>query len=327
MSVETIDFLGHSLENPLINAAGLVNGPEIKGLLTDIERLALSAIAGVTIGSWTLEKRLGNASQFGEPTSYYDRQKQAMINALGLPNVGLNIGEKHVAKILDIAGNKPVIFSVSPAPCIETPKDSIQQSVELIDRLLQAGAPLIELNLSCPNIISDDNLPKPILGYDLEAIKKLNQALNQLADSASLSDRLGLKLPPYIKPEELQVFNEMATLIVAMPIGFLTVCNTIAGSRPLNQAGLPILSVPGGVGGLSGPATKMEGRRQLDLWRHKMPDDLPIISALGIYDGLEIVKRQSLGASLCGVNTRLYQSSNWSKTITEILVEYSQYLS
>ena len=278
----------------------------------------MSGIGGITIGSWTLEKRLGNAAQFGEPTHYYDQQKQEMTNALGLPNVGLDIGEKYVSEILDIAGGKPVIFSVSPAPGAESLKDSIQQSIELVDRLLQVGASLLELNLSCPNIVSDDGRRKSILGYDLESMQKLSQTLNQLPDRERLKNHLGLKLPPYIQPAERQTLDEMATLIKEMPVGFLTVCNTIAGSRPLNKEGAPILSVPGGAGGLSGPATRTEGRQQLELWRQRMPEDLPIISALGIYDGSEIDERQFLGACLCGVNTRLYRSSNWPKTITDI---------
>ena len=41
MSAETSpDFLSQPLENPLFNAAGLLNGADIEGLLRDVERLA-----------------------------------------------------------------------------------------------------------------------------------------------------------------------------------------------------------------------------------------------------------------------------------------------
>ena len=94
-------------------------------------------------------------------------------------------------------------------------------------------------------------------------------------------------------------------------------------SDPLISEAVQILSVPGGRGGGSGPATVAIGRQQLANWHHLLEADLLVLSSLGVYDGQEIVRRQDLGATACGVMTRLWQSANWQKTVTEILIEYA----
>ena len=325
MAAETTsNFWQQSPENPLFNAAGLLNGWQIKTLLRDVERLASSPIGGLTVGSWTLERRLGHAALYGEPVEHYDEETGLMTNSLGLPNVGIRVGERYVPEIIELAADKPVIFSVSPAPLETGSRDAVRQAVLLIDRLLAAGAQLVELNVSCPNLIKADQ-PQLNLGYDTEALERLAQALRQHPDYHQLASRLGLKLPPYLEPAEVSIQSKVATILKTMPLAFVTVCNTIANQRPTDHHGRQLLSVPGGRGGGSGPATTEIGRQQLERWQQLLPADLPVISALGVYDGQEILKRRQLGAFTCAVNTRLWRSSNWQQTVTELLIEYGSY--
>ena len=318
------EFLGRPLESPLINAAGLINGPEERGVLRDVETLSGSAIGGITVGSWTLERRPGNAAEHGEPTHYYDPSNNELVNALGLPNVGIEAGGRMVGEILDIAGEKPVFFSVSPTAA-EKGANPVEEAMELVDRLFQAGANIVELNVSCPNIVTDSGARKPLMGHDPASMEKLRQMLSCHPDSEIFARQLGVKLPPYLGVAELRIQHRVAEVLTDMPIAFLTVCNTIPGRRPVTDDKRPILTVPGGSGGGSGPTYWETGRLQLASWRAETSDTLPIISALGVCDGEEIAARRELGALAAAVNTELWMSDNWQRTVTKMLGEYADY--
>ncbi len=318
-------LVGHELKTPLINAAGLINGPEADGLLRDVATLAASEIGAITVGSWTMLRRLGNAALFGEPTYHYDHQSGEMTNALGLPNVGLDAGEQLIGPIKAEAGNKPVIFSVSPTLPEANIGDSIDQSRLMVARLFSRGAELVELNVSCPNIVDQTGGRKPIMGHDPETMARLAEGLAGDLDSNLYGHYLGLKLPPYISPKQKQAQPAIATIIKDGPFGFVVTANTIPGNRPVDDQDNPRLTVPGGGGGLSGPATKDEGRRQLNIWRNSLPKK-PLLSALGVFGGQEVAARMTMGATAAEMNSRFWQSSNWKRTVTEILVELSDHL-
>lgn len=307
------------LESPLINAAGTINGTETNGILRDVETLADTGIGAITVGSFTVLPRPGNAHEYGEPVSHYDSESGTMTNALGLPNIGIEAAAQLVPRILELAGDKPVIFSISPStePGIG---DSVEQSVIMANRIFAAGAKIIELNVSCPNVVTEGGGRKPIMGYDVETMKYLTEALYDRSDPVLL-DCLGIKPPPYIGQEQKSAQAEIAHILAEFWPSYLAVSNTIPGHVPLKPDGSPILRVPNGVGGRSGPSTKMIGRDQLSLWRRTAPE-IPIISMLGVFDGLEVKEREQLGASVSAVNSRLWLSRNWKATVTEILNEY-----
>ena len=319
------ELVGHELKTPLINAAGLVNGHEAGGLLRDVATLAATEIGAITVGSWTMLRRLGNAALFGEPTHYYDHLTGEMANALGLPNVGLDEGEWLVGLIKAEAGDKPVIFSVSPTLPEAGIGDSIDQSQLMVERLFFQGAELVELNVSCPNIVDQTGGRKAIMGHDPETMARLAEGLANDIDANLYSHCLGLKLPPYISPRQKQAQQKITDIIKDGPFGFIVTANTIPGSRPVDDRGNPRLTVPGGGGGLSGPATRDEGRRQLDIWRESLPTK-PVVSTLGVFDGQEVAARMEAGATAVAMNSRFWQSSNWKRTVTEILVELSDHL-
>jgi len=317
-------LLGHELETPLINAAGLVNGSEVGGVLRDIETLASTSIGAITVGSFTVEPRMGNAHEYGHPVEDFNRDTGAMVNALGLPNIGIDEAARLVTDIRDAAGDKQVIFSVSPVNSDENIGSPVEQSVHMVERLIYSGAALVELNVSCPNIVTESGDRKSIMGHDVETMDELVEALYDRPNHRDFVNILGIKLPPYLSVEELRAQQKVEFILSDAPIGFLTTSNTIPGEKPVNEHGEPVLSVPKGVGGKSGPATMMEGRLQLALWNKSAPD-LPIISTLGVYDGEEVAAREAMGATAVEMNTRLYRSRNWQATIAEVLDEYAQF--
>lgn len=317
-------FLQYELETPLINAAGLVNGSEEAGIIRDVETLAATSIGAITVGSLTIPRRLGNAAEFGEPTYHYDFETETMTNALGLPNVGIDAAEELVEEIHEAANGKPVIFSVSPVNAEEGLGSSVDQSIELIGRMLAAGAKIVELNVSCPNVITESGDRKPIMGHDVSTMKQLVHEVSMQLDVLDDTARyVGVKLPPYISLEQMRAVPKIARHINHSDFDYVVTSNTIPGGKPTDENGNPILRVPGGTGGMSGPATAMQGRFQLAMWGSCLTHEKQLVSALGVYDGKEMAVREALGAVASEMNTRLWNSTNWQATIAEVLAEYA----
>lgn len=331
MAQETYTLVGYNLESPLINAAGSINGTDPDRILKDVHTLSKTAIGAITFGSVTVPARAGNEAEFGAPVYYYDAAERKAYNSMGLPNIGRHGVRTLMPEILKRAHEygKPVIVSGSPTVHPES-GDSIKQSVLLYDQLSSAEADLIEINTSCPNVVTEGGGRKPMLGYDLESMEEL---ILELKIANGNRRGLGLKLPPYITDEQRAMVPDLAKMIVdSQTFSFIVTSNTIPGEVPRNKTtGEPILSVPGGAGGMSGPATKEVGRQQLKLWRDalapyqaQLVSPIEIVSTLGVDSGEEIAVRRSLGASAVGVVTMLWESSNWASTVSNVLGEFAE---
>jgi dihydroorotate dehydrogenase len=159
------------------------------------------------------------------------------------------------------------------------------------------------------------------MGYDLETMALL---MDSLIARVGESQRLGLKLPPYISEEEKGLVPDLALILNYRKIfKYMVAANTIPNQIARHADGSPILSVPKGLGGLSGPATKEVGREQLRLWHQQIGLSMDIVSALGVDSGEEVGVRLSMGATAVEAATLLTESRNWPSTISSVLQDYA----
>lgn len=307
---------GHEIESPLVNAAGSINGVSAEGLLREVSDLAQTAIGAITVGSFTVPPQAGNEARFGAPVYYYDAETGTTYNSMGLPNIGIEAAVRLSPALITRAHErgKIVISSASPTDAPEL-GSSVSQAVRLAYDLLGTDADLVEVNVSCPNVVTSDGGHKPMLGYDLESMEEL---ITRLEAEVGDTGRLGLKLPPYLSIENRLLVPKIAAMIRERRVfRFLVTSNTIPDQIPRHTDGRPILTAPEGKGGMSGPSTKAVGREQLILWRQHT--NLDIISTLGVDSGQELHRRLQLGANAAGGVTFLWQSSNWKAAVTEML--------
>ncbi len=313
---------GVELSSPLLNAAGSINGPYAERMLREVDVLASTGIGAITVGSFTIPRQEGNEAKFGSPTYHYDATEGKTYNSMGLPNIGLE-GALTLAPDLVSRSHdkgKPVVYSGSPTMSPES-GNSVEQARRLAYELLQTGVDLVELNVSCPNVVTDGGGRKPILGYDLESMAELVDAL---ASEIGEGQRLGVKLPPYVTDEEKLLIPDVAKMLRAKNVfSFMVTANTIPNQVASNNDGTPILSVPNGAGGMSGPATKEVGREQLRLWHEQMGGSIDIVSALGVDSGREVHVRHSLGAVAAEGVTFLWESDNWAAKVSDMLNQYA----
>ncbi len=322
MSNAEYAIAGVELSSPLLNAAGSINGPYAERILREVDVLAATGIGAITVGSFTIPRQEGNEAKYGSPTYYYDASEGKTYNSMGLPNIGL---EEAVALAPDVVSRshdkgKPVIYSGSPTMSPDS-GESVEQARRLVYELLQTGVDLVELNVSCPNVVTEGGGRKPIMGYDLESMAQLVEVL---AAEVGEGQRVGVKLPPYVSDEEKLLIPDVAKLLQAKNVfSFLVTANTVPNQVARNQDGSPILSVPNGAGGMSGPATKELGREQLRLWSEQMGGSIDIVSALGVDSGKEVQVRRSLGAVAAEGVTFLWESDNWAAKVSAVLHDFA----
>jgi dihydroorotate dehydrogenase len=312
---------GHELESPLVNAAGSINGVSTEGILREVSDLAQTGIGAITVGSFTVPPQAGNEARFGAPIYYYDAETRTTYNSMGLPNIGIEAAVRLSPSLTTRAHamGKIVISSGSPTNASEY-GSSVAQAARLAYELLETDADLVEVNVSCPNVVDSGGGRKPIMGYDLESMEEL---LARLDAEVGVTGRLGLKLPPYLSVEDRLLVPRIAAMLQGRHVfRFLVTSNTIPNQVPRHADSRPLLAVPEGTGGMSGPSTKEVGREQLVLWRQHT--DLDIISTLGVDSGHEINCRLQLAANAVGGVTFLWQSSNWKVAVTEMLTGFAE---
>jgi|GEM_PF-3263347 len=321
----TVDGVSRYIESPLVNAAGSINGTNKEAILREVDELAATAIGAITVGSFTIPRQEGNVIQYGEPVYYHDQKKGRNYNSMGLPNIGLDeaLSIAHeIARHADVHG-KPTIFSVSPTLPNEEIGGPAQQAGDLVYRFFDEVSPeFVELNVSCPNIVTEDGSRKPMLGYDPEGMEELVDTLKHKVGRPS--GGLGIKVPPYLTDEHKELMPRVANTIVESGLfSFVTTSNTIPNQVPKTRSGEQILSVPGGAGGMSGPGTALIGQEQLSMWVGAVGSKLEIISTLGVNNGRELYNRLMLGAVAAGGVTFLWQSKDWKEAVTKMLTEYT----
>jgi dihydroorotate dehydrogenase len=283
------------LPSPFFNAAGLINDTNPREILRMARKLSRTGVGAVQGGSYTIPPSAGNEASYGPPTDYYDPATGEMTNSTGLPNPGRDEVLKIMPEFVDIAhsAGKLAIASVSAT---KEAQDSVEQTVELVEDFLQTDVDLVIANVSCPNIVEgkDSDARKPIMGYDYETMHRLVETLHSRVGKTG---RLGVKPANHHTAKQNIVVPKLAVLYRDYPVfSWMEGPNTIPGNVPRDERGDPILSVPDGAGGLSGPATAANGREQLEMWQGEVGDIMDIVSTQGIHSHQELAWRLRNGA-------------------------------
>ncbi len=260
------NIAGLQLDNPTILASGVL-GYSAESL----NRVVKGGAGAVVTKSIGLEPRVG----YPNPTVV--QAEAGLINAMGLPNPGINVYAqeiKYCKTILLI----PLIVSVFGY--------SADEYVAVAKKAVDAGADALELNVSCPHV--------QFTGAEIGQNPKLLAEVVEKV-KASVGKPILVKLSP-------NVADIAATARIAVEAGAdaLTSANTIKAMAIDSETMRPILSNL--KGGLSGPAIKPVALRCVYDIREELPD-VPIIGCGGITDWRDAVEFMLAGASAVQVGT------------------------
>jgi dihydroorotate dehydrogenase (NAD+) catalytic subunit len=246
------------LENPTILASGILG--ETGSSLTKI--LESGAAAVVT-------KSIGKEPREGYPNPTVVELEYGVVNAMGLPNPGIDNYADEVKTALK--PGKPVIGSIFG-------KDS-EEFVHLAKKMESFGTHALELNLSCPHA----------KGYGLE-IGSDEKAVEDIV--SSVKSNVGIPVFAKLSPNVTNIKGIAKAVEKGGGDGIVAI-NTVKAMVVEPELKMPLLS--NGIGGLSGKAIKPIGLRCV----YEIFEEvgIPIIGVGGIETGMDAVEYMMAGAN------------------------------
>lgn len=266
----------YSFDNCIMNASG-VHCSTAQDLIDLDQSLAASVVSKTA----TLNPRSGNEvpriHAWGPHT----------INSSGLPNLGVDFYIQQLEALEEEHPDKTYFISIT-----EMSEDKI---CHIIDRVQASSlSAIIELNLSCPNIIG-----KAQVGYDYEACRRLLDRV-----FASVDQELGLKLPPYF---DLNHFDQMAKILNHYPLRYVNTMNSIGNALVVQDLSVTI-KAKNGFGGLGGPMVKATALANVHAFYQRLDESISIIGTGGVSRGRDVFEH-----ILCGASMVQLASSLWSE--------------
>jgi dihydroorotate dehydrogenase (NAD+) catalytic subunit len=247
------------MENPTMLASGIL-GQTVESLLRIVREGGAGAVVTKSVGT---EPRNGHGSPCILET------ENGILNAMGLPNPGIDCFGKEMAIALE--GGAPVIGSIFA--------DDAEKFSILASKMESYGAHAVELNLSCPHA---DKYGLD-MGSDPATVGKVVAAVK---DSVKIPVFAKLSpMVPDIASIALSVQEAGGDAVVAI--------NTIKAMSINVEIGIPVLKNK--VGGLSGPAIKPAGIRAVYEIARKV--EIPVIGVGGITTGQDAIEYLMAGAS------------------------------
>lgn len=308
----------YELESPLMNAGGVVKSVE------DVKMMSDTGVGAVLAGSFTLEPRVGNSPN-GEVVYHHDAQTGATYNVLGMPNKGLEAIAKDLPEMIKIAHDHGKPFILNLAPVSTDPVDEIMTMSEVLARAGVEGIDAIELNGSCPNVVSSDGGRHALLSHNPDLLGDVLDELSDIAANEVPFGSLIVRVSPFLNREDALL---LAQQLHESGVDAVSAFNTFPGGKPLNAKGESILQVPGGVGGQSGALTAQQAELQTE-WlvdaRNKIGATFEIIGSNGVTDALSMKRRLDIGASAVSSTTLFYESSRWGTAVDKVLTDFSEF--
>ena len=260
-----IDFCGISFKNPVVLASGTVGfGKELS------EYFDLSMLGGISTKGLTLESRLGNKGRRIHETS------SGLMNSIGLQNPG-------VQGFID--GEWPFLENQDFVTMVNLGGGTVEDYVRGAELLESIEAPILELNISCPNVkeggmaFGIQCTPAAIV---VEAVRKVT------------SKKLVVKLSP-----NAENIKEMAAACVEAGADALSLVNTFNALAIDIYKRRPVFNNV--TAGLSGPAIKPIALRMV--YEVCRTVDVPVIGIGGITSTEDAIEFIMAGAHLIQIGS------------------------
>ena len=280
----TTKLIGLKLANPTMLASGILGYTGLS-LMSVIE-----AGAGAVI-----TKSMGLKPRIGYPNPTIVQTECGLLNAMGLPNSGINHFEEEMNQLKKI--EVPMIISIYGF--------TIEEFCDVAETAVKIGADALELNVSCPHI---ENAGAEI-GCDPILLKRIVKEVKKKVQKPII-----VKLTPNVTK-----ISDIAKVVEKAGADAITAVNTFKAMAIDTETSRPILANK--FGGLSGPAIKpMAIRCVYDIYRSV---DIPIIGCGGISNWQDAVEFMLAGASAVQIGTAIaYKGINIFHSVNEGIETY-----
>jgi len=277
-------FAGLQLQNPTVLASGVL------GYSAESLNRVAKAGAGAVV-----TKSVGVSSRVGYPNPTVVQAQCGLINAMGLPNPGIDVYLEEI-KFSKIILRVPLIVSVFGY--------TSDEYASVAKKAVDAGADGVELNVSCPHVKQT--------GAEIGQNPKL---LTEIIEKvrARINKPLIVKLSPNVT--DITILAEAA---IEAGADALTVINTLKAIAIDTETLLPILSNVRG--GLSGEAIKPVALRCVyDIAEEY---EVPIIGCGGVSNWRDAVEFFLAGACAVQIGTAVAEDLEVFRAVTKGVESY-----
>lgn len=262
-----VEIAGFKLSNPTMLAAGIL------GMTGTSLMEVINCGAGAVV-----TKSLGLTPRKGYPNPTVTQAACGLLNAMGLPNPGVDVFKEEIREVKQSDAGVPLIVSIYGF--------SISEFVKVAKAAAMAGADALELNVSCPHV------------------KKIGAEIGRnpnLVAEIVKEVKNNVKKPVFVKlTPNVSDIVEIAKAAVEAGADGLTAINTVRAMAIDVETTRPVLANK--VGGLSGPAIKPIAVRCVYEIYSEL-GNVPIIGCGGITTWRDAVEFLLAGASVVQVGT------------------------
>ncbi|MBC7222949.1 MAG: dihydroorotate dehydrogenase [Anaerolineae bacterium] len=287
----TVELCGIRLRNPLVLASGVL-GTE-PGIL---HRVGLAGAGAITSKSCSLRPRKGH------PNPTVLDWGPGLINAVGLANPGVEEEVRILREARErLAGEGVALFASIVAGTVE-------EFAAVARRVAAAQPDLIEVNISCPNVISEFG---ELFATRPESAAAVTRAVKEATDIP-----VSVKLSPNVAD-----IVSIAQAVAEAGADAITAINTVGPGMVIDvESGRPYLS--NREGGISGPAIRPVAVRCV--YQIAGAVDVPVIGTGGVTRGRDAVEMVMAGATAVGVGSAVYWRG--PEVFGELLAELREFL-
>ena len=258
-----VTIAGVEFKNPVMTASGTFGSGMEYGEFVDLNKLGAVITKGVANVPWP-----------GNPTPRVAETYGGMLNAIGLQNPGIEVFVERDLEFLKKYDTK-VIVNVCGK--------SIEDYVEVVERLSDEAVDMLEINVSCPNVKEG----AIAFGQNAKALSEITTEIKKKAKQPVI-----MKLSPNVTD-----ITEMAKAAEAAGADALSLINTITGMKiDIHRRAFALANK---TGGMSGPAIKPVAVRMV--YQVANAVNIPIIGMGGIANAEDAIEFMMAGATAVSV--------------------------
>lgn len=280
----SVEIAGVKMKNPVTTASGTFGSGAEYSQFVELDKLGAVTTKGVANVPWP-----------GNPTPRIAETYGGMLNAIGLQNPGIDVFVKRDIPYLK-EKNATIIVNVCGR--------SVEDYVEVVERLGDEPVDLLEINVSCPNV-KEGGIA---FGQDPKALYEITKEIK-----AKAKQPIMMKLSPNVTD-----ITEMARAAEASGSDALSLINTLTGMKIDIQKRKILLANQ--TGGMSGPAIKPVAVRMVYQTAHAV--NIPIVGMGGIANASDALEFIMAGATAVAVGTANFRNPYATLEVIEGIEEY-----
>ena len=280
----SVSIAGITFKNPVMTASGTFGSGMEYSEFVDLNKLGAVVTKGVSLTPWS-----------GNPTPRVAETYGGMLNAIGLQNPGIDTFIERDLAFLSKYDTR-IIVNV----CGKT----TGEYVEVVERLADTNADMLEINVSCPNVKEG----AIAFGQDPKALANITRQIKKKAKQPVI-----MKLSPNVTDIAL-----MAKVCEDAGADAVSMINTITGMKiDVNRRRFVLANK---TGGLSGPAIKPVAVRMV--YQAASAVKIPVIGMGGIASAEDALEFIMAGATAVAVGAANFRDPYTTEKVIEGIGQY-----